>query len=76
MSCWPTGIPAPHSSEAVPGLTQVVTPPGLTFQPWLESSLEAADTLKGYGSVLASVGVYGFEGVSGMVPYDGAAAPW
>src|ERR1700719_2661350 len=39
---WPCLMPAPHSPAPVPGLEQVLTPPGLTLQPSRCSSATAA----------------------------------
>src|ERR1700691_3771803 len=50
LSPVPAVIPAPHSSAAEPGFTQVVTPFGTTFQPWLVSRSLALVGLYGNGS--------------------------
>src|ERR1700735_4832831 len=46
LSALPWAIPGPHLA----GSTQVVGPPGTTFQPWLVSSALALAMLNGNGS--------------------------
>src|SRR6201992_943091 len=47
----PAGIPGPHLA----GSTQVLTPPGMTFHPWLASRALALPGLYGYGPTPESV---------------------
>ena len=53
LSPVPAGMPAPQSLAPVPALTQVVTPLGLTFQPWLDSSLTAVLGENGHGPLVS-----------------------
>src|ERR1700691_5574915 len=70
----PAGMPAPHSFAAVPGLLQVVFPPGTTFQPWALRIATALAGLYGKAGVPAVSGAYGENGAVGTSVYAGTAA--
>src|SRR6476469_1677158 len=70
----PAGMPSPHWFGPLPADSQVVVPPGTTFQPWSVSSFLAAAMSNGNGLVVALAGVKSFFGTAGTGPYDGAAA--
>src|SRR5580693_8882506 len=71
----PALTPAPHSPVPMPGLVQVLVPPGLTVHPFALSSAIAAVGLYGYGFDFSNESTKVELGFTGTGPYVGYAYP-